>query len=82
MEWLKDDLKYTEIGGVYVNKRRNCGWKLVTDDAGVNECTEKSKNSLVEFFIDCDGDKEIASVKQMQPHLSLLKISMMRGNEG
>lgn len=66
MEFVKD-LKYNEIGGIYVSKGKNGGWKLVTDDQGVGEYI-KGKSEF-DFYIDCNVDKGIPPMKQMQPHV-------------
>lgn len=68
MEWVKD-LNYTEIGGIYV-KGEDGGWKLVSDDAAVGECIkQKMVDGELDLFVDCIVDKEIAPMKQMQPHV-------------
>lgn len=69
MEWVKA-LGYTEIGGIYVRKEENSdGWELITDDAGLNEYTRASNASELDLFLDCDVDRNIKAVRQMQPHV-------------
>lgn len=66
MEFVKE-LKYDEIGGIYVTKENNNGWKLLMDDRGVGEYI-KGK-SVLDFYIDCNVDERIPPMKQMQPHV-------------
>ena len=63
MEFVKE-LKYDEIGGVYIKQR---GWKLVTDDRGVNDAT--NERAEVDFYIDNNVDPDVPPMKQMQPHV-------------
>ena len=37
MDFVKDCLHYTEIGGVYINKGTRGGWQLILNDKDVNE---------------------------------------------
>ncbi|KAL8092246.1 hypothetical protein AgCh_034510 [Apium graveolens] len=69
MEWV-NQLSYKEIGGIYVQKEENSdGWELITDKAALNEYTFKSEASELELFIDCDVDKNVPAMRQMQPHV-------------
>lgn len=68
MEWVKE-LKYDEIGGIYVQNGDNEGWTLMTDDRSLFKHMYEIKRSEVDYFIDCDADKGIAPMKQMQPHV-------------
>lgn len=45
MEYVKGDLGYSEIGGVYI-KRVPQGWKLVDNDGDLNEYIQKQWNYL------------------------------------
>lgn len=73
MEHVKDDLKYTEIGGIYVSKGDMEGWKLCADDADLNELVKAAKAAKVgeylDFYIDNVVDFKIKPSKQMQPHV-------------
>lgn len=69
MEFVKDYLHYTEIGGVYISKGKRGGWQLVVDDKGVNEYVGGCKNEEIDFYIDNTVDKDIAPIIQMQPHV-------------
>ncbi|KAL6581960.1 hypothetical protein OROMI_005974 [Orobanche minor] len=66
MEWVKE-LGYAEIGGVYVRNEK--GWQLVAKDADICVCVMTGQTSEFDFFIDCDVDKGIEPMKQMQPHV-------------
>ncbi|XP_074347484.1 uncharacterized protein LOC141686343 [Apium graveolens] len=69
MEWV-NQLGYKEIGGIYVQKEENSdGWELITDDTASNEYTFKSGASELDLFIDCDVDKNMLAMRQMQPHV-------------
>ena len=63
MEFVKD-LKFDEIGGLYIKNR---GWTLVTDDQSVTHYT--AGRSEADFYIDCNVDKGVPPMKQMQPHV-------------
>ncbi|KAL8119767.1 hypothetical protein AgCh_017031 [Apium graveolens] len=62
MKFVKD-LKYDEIGGVYIKQR---GWKLVTNDRGVTEFINGRRE--VDFYLDNIIDPDVPPVKQMQSH--------------
>ena len=67
MEYVKDDLGYSEIGGVYTNKG---GWKLCANDADLSEFEKGAKNGdYLEFYVDNVVDNKIEPLKQMQPHV-------------
>lgn len=70
MEFVKDYLDYTEIGGIYISKGRGGGWELMTKDAEVvgltKDCVEGEE---INFYIDNIVDKEIEPMIQMQPHV-------------
>lgn len=70
MEYVKDYLHYTEIGGIYISKGRGGGWELMTKDAEVialtNDCIDGEE---IKFYIDNTVDKEIEPMIQMQPHV-------------
>lgn len=70
MEFVKDDLQYTEIGGIYMRNGEKGGWKLVTNDADLSELV-KGVNSggNLDFYIDNVVDTAIEPLKQMQPHV-------------
>lgn len=67
MEWVKD-LGYKEIGGVYV-RNENDGWVLVKNDADMNEAIITSETDDLNLFIDCNVDRTIEPMPQMQPHV-------------
>lgn len=64
MEQVKEDLKYTEIGGIYIKKENSGGWKLLSDDKDLTEYTDGFKNGdTIDFYIDNNVDKEIEPLK-------------------
>lgn len=70
MEHVKDDLGYSEIGGIYVSKGQLGGWKLVSSDADLSPLAGKVKNGdHINFYIDHVVDNNIEPIKQMQPHV-------------
>ena len=70
MEFVKDYLHYTEIGGVYILDEENGGWKLITTDKDVMEVVQGYDNGEeVEFYIDNTVDENIEPLNQMQPHV-------------
>ena len=81
MEYVKDDLGYTEIGGIYV-KKQGGGWKLVSSDADVGELVEGLLDGChLDFYIDTIMDKAIEPVKEMQPHVIMRpRTSFFEGN--
>ena len=67
MEFVKDDLKYSEIGGIYTSKG---GWKLCGNDADLSELVKGVKvGDHMDFYIDNVVDNTIEPMKQMQPHV-------------
>ncbi|KAL6518137.1 hypothetical protein OROMI_033838 [Orobanche minor] len=68
MEWVKE-LGYAEIGGVYVRNEK--GWQLVAKDVDICVCVMTGQTSEFDFFIECDVDKGIEPMKQMQPHVTV-----------
>ena len=81
MEYVKDDVGYTEIGGIYV-KKQGGGWKLVSSDADVGELVKGLLDGChLDFYIDTVVDKAIEPVKQMQPHVIMRpRTSFFEGN--
>lgn len=81
MEYVKDDVGYTEIGGVYV-KKGGGGWKMLTNDADVCGLVEGLKDgSFLDLYIDTVVDKTIEPAKQMQPHVIIRpRTSYFAGN--
>lgn len=70
MEFVKEHLHYSEIGGVYANKGRKGGWQLVSGDKDVMELVQDCVSGyLVNFYIDSTVDKDILPAPQMQPHV-------------
>ncbi|KAK1393544.1 hypothetical protein POM88_012600 [Heracleum sosnowskyi] len=68
IEWVKE-LKYDEIGGIYVQNEDNDGWTLMTDDRSLFKHMYATARSEIDYFIDCDVDKGTTPTKQMQPHV-------------
>ncbi|KAL1826636.1 hypothetical protein ACET3Z_005048 [Daucus carota] len=68
MEYIKDDLKYSEIGGVYVYEGKPWGWKLLSNDADLS-AVGQGLNNFIDFYIDNVVDPTIEPIKQMQPHV-------------
>ncbi|KAL1823166.1 hypothetical protein ACET3Z_004987 [Daucus carota] len=67
MEYVKDDLGYSEIGGIYTRKE---GWKLCSNDADLSEFDKLAKNGdYLDFYIDNMVDNKVQPLKQMQPHV-------------
>lgn len=73
MEYVKDDLEYTEIGGVYVRKgNKQGGWQLVANDPDLLSIIERVKDDEeVDFDVDNVVDNTIEPIKQMQPHVTI-----------
>lgn len=71
MEHVKDDLKYSEVGGIYVrNDSETRGWKIVANDMDLPKLDEDMKNGgYMEFYIDNVVDSKIEPLQQMQPHV-------------
>lgn len=72
MEFVKDYLHYTEIGGIYISKGKRGGWQLLLDDKGVNEFVNGCKNEEeLDFYIDNTVDEDIEPLRQLQPHVTI-----------
>lgn len=70
MEFVKDYLHYTEIGGIYISKGKKGGWQLVTNDKDLIELVQGCDDGHeIDFYIDNTVDKEIEPMIQMQPHV-------------
>ncbi|XP_065870008.1 uncharacterized protein [Euphorbia lathyris] len=70
MEHVKDDVGYTEIGGIYVNKGKMGGWKLVADDKDLGDFIRGfGGGDFLEFYIDNIIDNGIEPLMQMQPYV-------------
>ncbi|XP_074340711.1 uncharacterized protein LOC141678320 isoform X2 [Apium graveolens] len=68
MEYVKDDLGYKEIGGVYAKKED--GWKLLMTDKDVDDLVAGVKlGSLLDIYLDNVVDTSIVSATQIQPHI-------------
>lgn len=68
MGYVKDDLKYTEIGGLYVSKGEQGGWMLVSDDRDLSTLTAGIKHGdHLDFYLDNVIDNNIEPINQMQP---------------
>ncbi|XP_065853522.1 uncharacterized protein [Euphorbia lathyris] len=68
MSDVKHELKYTEIGGMYVKADDKRGFKLLVNDKDVISYMEKVGDSgTLEFFIDNMVDQTSTVVKQTQP---------------
>ena len=69
MEYVKDDLNYTEIGGVYMRNAEMTGWELLKTDAEVCKMADNAGNGgHLDFYIDNVIDKKIEPLKT-QPHV-------------
>ena len=65
MEEVKNLLKLTEIGGVYVNEGKNGGWKLITNDLDIINGVEKCGHGQeVKFYVDIIVDTDIEPLFQ------------------
>lgn len=70
MEHVKDDLEYSEIGGVYVSTGKLGNWKLVTNDSDLSPLVEKADcGDHLDFYVDNVIDINVEPAKQMQPHV-------------
>lgn len=70
MEFVKDYLEFTEIGGAYIRKEKRGGWELVLDDKDVTNFVKGFNNEEeIDFYIDNTVDKDIEPTSQMQPHV-------------
>lgn len=69
MEHVKDDVGYTEFGGIYVKKEEG-GWKLLLTDKDVTDLvTNLKEGSFLDIYIDTVVDKSIEPTNQIQPHV-------------
>lgn len=69
MEYVKDGLNYSEIGGVYVSHKSG-EWKLLSKDSDLMPLIEDALDGQVlEFYIDNVVDTNVQPMKQMQPHV-------------
>lgn len=69
MEYLKDYLHFTEIGGIYIRNEKGA-WQIVTNDKelmGLVQCCDDEEEMV--FYLDNTVDKEIEPLPQMQPHI-------------
>jgi hypothetical protein len=71
MEHVKDDLEYSEIGGIYVRVQEEFGnWKLLTNDSDLNPLVQRANSGdYIDFYIDNVIDMTVLPIKQMQPHV-------------
>ncbi|XP_074346497.1 uncharacterized protein LOC141685284 [Apium graveolens] len=70
MESVKDNLHYSEIGGVYIKEGNRGGWKMLLDDKDTDEYVlGYNDGEEIEFFIDTIIDVEIEPLRQMQSHV-------------
>lgn len=68
MEYVKDYLKLSEIGGVYT--RAAGGWTLLTWDKELFDIITAFRNDEeLPLFVDTVVDKEVEPSPQMQPHV-------------
>lgn len=81
MEYVKDDLGYNEIGGVYV-KKQGGGWKLIDTDADAIRLGQGMSNgSYLDLYVDTVIDKSIEPLRQTQPHVIVRpRTSFFEGN--
>ncbi|KAL8089227.1 hypothetical protein AgCh_038856 [Apium graveolens] len=69
LEHVKDDLHYSEFGGIYIQEKLG-DWKLVTNDSDMFTLIgEVSSGDHIHFYMDDIVDNKIELVKQMQPHV-------------
>ncbi|KAL8121437.1 hypothetical protein AgCh_018240 [Apium graveolens] len=69
MEYVKDNLGYSEIGGIYV-KKQSGGWKLIATDAEAISLGEGMKNGyFLYLYVDTVVNKAIEPASQAQPHV-------------
>lgn len=68
LEYVKDHLKLTEIGGLYAWNEKPRGWKLMTCDADLFELLDACEDGGdVELFVDDVVDKESEPLKPGVP---------------
>lgn len=63
LEFMKDYLKLTEIGGIYIPKGKG-GWHLLSRDEEIFELVKNCKNGELEFYVDTTIDKSVEPIKQ------------------
>ncbi|XP_074349901.1 uncharacterized protein LOC141689497 [Apium graveolens] len=69
MKYVKDNIGYSEIGGVYV-KKQSGGWKLIVTNAEAISLGEGMKNDyFLDLYIDRVVEKAIEPASQTQPHV-------------
>ena len=70
MEFVKEELEYTEIGGIYAWKGPTSGWKLVADDVELLFMMQiKNNGDYIDFYVDTVVEDSTEPIKQMQPHV-------------
>lgn len=70
MEHVKDDLKYSEIGGIYICQQKGGNWKLLTDDSDLAPLIEKSDDGdHPDFYLANVIDSNVQPIEQKQPHV-------------
>lgn len=80
MEYVKDDLKYNEIGGIYVRKPAG-GWKLIANDGDLIEFVTTVEGEEIHLYVDIVVDNSITPMSQMQPHVIVRpRTSFFEGN--
>ncbi|KAL8125423.1 hypothetical protein AgCh_012929 [Apium graveolens] len=68
MEHVKDDLEYSEIGGIYVGPEGD--WKLLTSDVELNRLADQTHSGdHIDFYIDNVIDMTVKPMPKMQPHV-------------
>lgn len=69
MDYVKDDLEYSEIGGIYMRKGdKQGGWQLVANDVDLCSLTAGAADGEnVDFYLDNVVDSTIEPMDQMQP---------------
>ncbi|XP_074341832.1 uncharacterized protein LOC141679226 [Apium graveolens] len=78
MEYVKDDLGYKEIGGVYAKKED--GWKLLMTDKDVDDLVAGVKlGSLLDIYLDNMVDTSIVPATQIQPHVAIRSRTYFEG---
>ena len=70
MEHVKDDLKYSEIGGVYASTKKLGDWKMLASDSELTGLVDQTNSSeFIDFYIDNVIDMSVDPIKKMQPHV-------------
>lgn len=71
MEFVRDYLHYTEIGGVY-SKMTKGGWQLISNDKDLMDIVAGCKHGEeIDLYVDNTVDKDIEPLNQMQPHVTV-----------